>query len=122
MLIDFQHLQQLIADCKVDDAISALSEAIPALGGDTDGRARAFYLLGNAYGKLGNWRDAIHNYCCSMELDPDGPAAEAYRRACEIVDFYNLDLYHPYSPTSHPLSIIKFMAPLTRVSSATSLC
>ena len=95
MIIDFQHIQQLIADCKVDDAISALSEAIPALGDDTDGRARAFYLLGNAYGKLGNWREAIHNYCCSMELDPDGPATEAYRRACEILDFYNHDLYNP---------------------------
>ena len=80
MIIDFQHIQQLIADCKVDDAISALSEAIPALGGDTDGRARAFYLLGNAYGKLGNWRDAIHNYCWNstpMALPPKLTAALA---------------------------------------------
>lgn len=95
MIIDFQHIQQLIADCKVDDAISALSEAIPALDKDVAGRAQAFYLLGNAYGKLGNWREAFHNYCCSMELDPDGPATEAYRRACEILDFYNHDLYNP---------------------------
>ena len=94
MIIDFQHIQQLIADCKVDDAISALSESIPKLDNE-DCRARAYYLLGNAYGKIGNCREAIHNYCCSMELDPDGPATEAYRRACEILDFYNHDLYNP---------------------------
>lgn len=93
MTTDFQHISQLIADCQVDEAIKLLSEGIDALHDDQ--RAQAYYLLGNAYGKLGDWRNAISNYCHSTELAPDGPAAEAYRRAIEILDFYNHDLYNP---------------------------
>lgn len=93
MTKDFQHISQLIADCQVDEAIKLLSEDIDAL--DVDQRAHAYYLLGNAYGKLANWRCAISCYCHSTELVPDGPAAEAYRRAIEILDFYNHDLYNP---------------------------
>ena len=93
MTKDFQHISQLIADCQVDEAIKLLSEDIDAL--DVDQRAHAYYLLGNAYGNLANWRCAISCYCHSTELVPDGPAAEAYRRAIEILDFYNHDLYNP---------------------------
>ena len=34
-------------------------------------------------------------YLESMELDPDGPAAEAYRHIQELLDFYNKDYYNP---------------------------
>ena len=30
-----------------------------------------------------------------MELEPDGPAAEAYRHIQELLDFYNKDYYNP---------------------------
>ena len=44
---------------------------------------------------LGNVRMALNSYLESMELDPDGPAAEAYRHIQELLDFYNKDYYNP---------------------------
>ena len=57
--------------------------------------AQLFYLRGNAYRQLGNVRMALNSYLESMELDPDGPAAEAYRHIQELLDFYNKDYYNP---------------------------
>ena len=57
--------------------------------------AMAYYLRGNAYRQQGNVRMALNSYLESMELDPDGPAAEAYRHIQELLDFYNKDYYNP---------------------------
>ena len=57
--------------------------------------ANAYYLRGNAYRQQGNVRMALNSYLESMDLDPDGPAAEAYRHIQELLDFYNKDYYNP---------------------------
>lgn len=93
MNIDFSNIERLLNDCQVTEAIALLDDAVNA--DDAATRAHAFYLRGNAYGKLGDWRNAINNYCSATELCPDSPAAEAYKRAIAILDFYNHDLYNP---------------------------
>ena len=55
----------------------------------------AYYLRGNAYRQQGNVRMALNSYLESMDIDPDGPAAEAYRHLQELLDFYNKDYYNP---------------------------
>jgi hypothetical protein len=40
-------------------------------------------------------RQAMNNYLEAMDLEPDGPAAQAYRTIQEILAFYNKDLYNP---------------------------
>lgn len=57
--------------------------------------AQAYYMRGNAYRQQGNMRMAMNSYLESMELQPDGPAAQAYRTIQEILNFYDHDLYNP---------------------------
>ena len=76
----------------------ALEAAIEIVENKTVSRetlATAYYLRGNAYRQNGNVRMALNSYLESMELDPDGPAAEAYRHIQELLDFYNKDYYNP---------------------------
>ena len=78
-----------------DEALNAASEIIESNGVSKETLANAYYLRGNAYRQNGNVRMALNSYLESMELDPDGPAAEAYRHIQELLDFYNKDYYNP---------------------------
>ena len=78
-----------------DEALNAASEIIENKGVSRETLANAYYLRGNAYRQNGNIRMALNSYLESMELDPDGPAAEAYRHLQELLDFYNKDYYNP---------------------------
>lgn len=90
-MAELEEIKQMLAQSRVEDAVTSLSELI-ANNADDD---QAHYLLGNAYAALGNWGKALTSYCRAMEINPDSPAAEAYRRAQEILDFYCHDLYNP---------------------------
>ena len=87
-------IKQLLADSKSDDVIAAVDQIVSG-GGDRAVLAQAYYLRGNAYRQQGNMRQAMNNYLESMDLDPDGPAAQAYRAIQEILNFYDHDLYNP---------------------------
>ena len=76
-------------------ALDAASEIIDSKDVNRETLANAYYLRGNAYRQNGNVRMALNSYLESMGLDPDGPAAEAYRHIQELLDFYNKDYYNP---------------------------
>ncbi len=78
-----------------DAALEAANEIVENKGTSKETLAQAYYLRGNAYRQNGNIRMALNSYLESMELDPDGPAAEAYRHLQELLDFYNKDYYNP---------------------------
>ena len=84
-------IERLLQEGRTDEAIRSLEEYISSSGKASD---RAYYLLGNAYRKKGDWQGAINNYLEAMELNPDSPARNAYRMANEILDFYNKDMYN----------------------------
>ena len=77
------------------EALEATNEIVENQGVSRETLANAYYLRGNAYRQQGNVRMALNSYLESMELDPDGPAAEAYRHIQELLDFYNKDYYNP---------------------------
>ena len=80
---------------------SQAQQALDAAAGIIDGGAAgttlatALYLRGNAYRQLGDWRNAMNSYLAAIDLDPDGPAAEAYRQAQDILNYYHHDYYNP---------------------------
>ena len=78
-----------------EEALSAANEIVESTGVSKDTLAMAYYLRGNAYRQNGNVRMALNSYLESMDLDPDGPAAEAYRHIQELLDYYNKDYYNP---------------------------
>ena len=77
------------------EALEAANEILENKSVSRETLANAYYLRGNAYRQQGNVRMALNSYLESMELDPDGPAAEAYRHIQELLDFYNKDYYNP---------------------------
>ncbi len=78
-----------------EEALTAANEIVENKTTGRETLAMAYYLRGNAYRQQGNVRMALNSYLESMELDPDGPAAEAYRHIQELLDFYNKDYYNP---------------------------
>ena len=77
------------------EALDAANEIVENKTVSRETLANAYYLRGNAYRQQGNVRMALNSYLESMDLDPDGPAAEAYRHLQELLDFYNKDYYNP---------------------------
>lgn len=84
-------IKRQINDGDVDEAIIRLRE-IMAVSPETN--AEAYYLLGNAYRKLGDWQGALNNYQEAIALDPESPAAEARDMALDILSFYNKDMFN----------------------------
>ena len=90
-----QEIKDMLSRSEGDEALNAASEIIESNGVSKETLANAYYLRGTAYRQNGNVRMALNSYLESMELDPDGPAAEAYRHIQELLDFYNKDYYNP---------------------------
>ena len=88
---DLGEIEAILLEDRIEDAIRLLEEYVSSAPVPSD---RAYYLLGNAYRKKGDWQGAINNYLEAMEINPDSPAKNAYSIANEILDFYNKDMYN----------------------------
>ena len=84
-------IESILQEGRIEEAISLLGDFISSSTAPTD---RAYYLLGNAYRKKGDWQGAINNYLEAMAINPESPAANAYRMANDILDFFNKDMYN----------------------------
>ena len=90
-----QEIKEMLSHSEGEQALNAAGEIIKTEGVGRDTLAKAYYLRGNAYRQQSNVRMALNSYLEAMELDPDGPAAEAYRHLQELLDYYNKDYYNP---------------------------
>ena len=93
MTEDLENIERLLRNSRAAEAVERL-EAYLAMPGATC-LDEAYYLLGNAYRQLGDWRKAISNYNRAVQFNPDGPAQTALQTANEILDYFNHDLYNP---------------------------
>lgn len=91
---NLQEIRVLLENSESEQVVTAVDELLRH-STDKNTIAQAYYIRGNAYRQQGNMRQAMNSYLESMELDPDGPAAQAYRVIQEILNFYNHDLYNP---------------------------
>lgn len=90
-----QEIKDMLSRSEGEEALTAANEIVENKTTGRETLAMAYYLRGNAYRQEGNVRMALNSYLEAMELDPDGPAAEAYRHIQELLDFYNKDYYNP---------------------------
>lgn len=90
-----EQIKELLKNSRSEEALAALSLLERQGGLSPIVLGRIHYLRGNAYRQQGDWRMAINSYLAAIELDPDGPAAEAYRAAQQVLAFYDHDLYNP---------------------------
>ena len=85
----------MLSHSESEQALVAANEIVENKGISKETLAQAYYLRGNAFRQNGNIRMALNSYLEAMDIDPDGPAAEAYRHVQELLDFYNKDYYNP---------------------------
>ena len=90
-----QEIKDMLSRSEGEQALQAANEIVENKTVSRETLANAYYLRGNAYRQQGNVRMALNSYLESMDLEPDGPAAEAYRHVQELLDFYNKDYYNP---------------------------
>ena len=90
-----QEIKEMLSRDKGQEAIDAINEMAGTADVSRETLAMAYYLRGNAYRKQGNIRMTLNSYLEAMELDPDGPAAEAYRHVQELLAYYHKDYYNP---------------------------
>lgn len=84
-------IKKLIAEGSTETAIDQLNQLINQ---KPECAAEAYYLLGNAYRKQGDWQGALNNYQEAIALNPESPAAEARNMAMDILNFYNKDMFN----------------------------
>lgn len=90
-----QEIKDMLSRSEGDAALDAANEIVENEGTSRETLAQAYYLRGNAYRQNGNVRMALNSYLEAMELDPDGPATEAYRHVQELLAYYHKDYYNP---------------------------
>lgn len=84
-------IKELINQGNVEQAIQQLDKMLQT---DFPDKHEAYYLLGNAYRKQGDWRQALNNYRYSIDLKPESPSRQAHRMAMDILNFFNKDMYN----------------------------
>ena len=82
-----QEIKDMLSRSEGDAALEAANEIVGNKDVSKETLANAYYLRGNAYRQNGNVRMALNSYLEAMELDPDGPAAEAYRHLQELLAY-----------------------------------
>ena len=85
-----EEIKNLIYAGQVDEAIQRLNVYIQE-NPDSD---EAYYLLGNAWRKKGDNRQALNNYLEAIHWNPDSPAKNAYDMLMDILDFYYKEMYN----------------------------
>lgn len=76
------------------DTQKAIQELTGLIASHPHMRAEAYYLLGNAYRKEGNWQGALNQYQEAIALNPESPARNAYDMVMDILNFYNKDMFN----------------------------
>ena len=84
-------IKELINQGDIEKALQALDEFLRT---EPVGKDEAYYLMGNAYRKLGDWQKALNNNQSAIELNPDSPALQARKMVMDILNFYNKDMYN----------------------------
>ena len=84
-------VRELIRKGDVEQAIQRAKDFLRSSATKHD---EAYYLIGNAYRKQGNWQQALNNYRYAAEINPQSPARQARQMVMDILNFYNKDMYN----------------------------
>lgn len=84
-------IKQLINDGDTETAIGLLTDFITT---NVEGIDIAYYLMGNAFRKQGNWQGALNSYHEAIQINPESPAADARAMVMDILNFYNKDMFN----------------------------
>lgn len=84
-------IEQKIEDGNTSEAIENLQQL---LASNNENQDNIYYLLGNAYRKMGNWQMALNNYQYAIDINPISPAKQARAMVIDILNFHNKDMFN----------------------------
>ena len=91
-----ERIQTMIRGGKTTEAIEMLKNLlkgdIPLPNMTQD---ECHYLIGNAYRKNGDWKEALNSYQKALEINAESPAKQARRAVIDILEFYYKDMHNP---------------------------
>ena len=88
-----ESIKILIQNDEIEAALSALETLIPTIDSPLV-LSEAYYLRGNAYRKLTNWKEAMNSYQHAIELNENSPALQARKMLIDILEFYHKDMFN----------------------------
>lgn len=91
---DLDIVRKDIKDGRLQDAIRRLANCIVAAAITNADKSELYYLMGNAYRKMGDFQLAMDYYTRAIDENPDTPAVEARKVLQGIMNFYNKDMYN----------------------------
>lgn len=86
-----QKIRYLIKENRLLEAVDCLNSHI-ALNIEDD---EAYFMRGRVYWQMGDKRKAINDYAKAVEINPDSGASRAIENACDVMDFFNPDIFNP---------------------------
>ena len=86
-------IKELINQGDITQAIAILERHL-ADDNSVIQKEEVYYLLGNAYRKTGNWKQALDHYQHAIDINPDSPATHARKMVIDILEFYHKDMYN----------------------------
>jgi len=93
--ITIAQIKQMLDAGKHDEALQACGSILAQPDLDTQLLADVHYMRGKVHMRCGRVRDALNDYLAAIDLDPDGPATQAYQAAQTILAFYDKNRYNP---------------------------
>lgn len=87
---DFQDIKEALNNGLLDKALQ-LAQKQQEEQGDS---AMLFYWQGKIHMKKANWSEAMNSFLHAEALDPESPAKECRLMLCDIMEFYNKDMYN----------------------------
>ncbi len=86
-------IKNLIHNGEVDQAIQEL-ENLLSENGTIANKDNIYYLIGNAYRKQANWKEALNYYQKAIDINSDSPALQARKAVIDILEFYHKDMFN----------------------------
>ena len=86
----YEEIESLLAQGKSSAARTEI-ERLLASDGDN---AHLLFLHGKSFMKESRWGEAISCFLKAEAIEPGGPTREAREMLCDILDFYNKDMYN----------------------------
>ena len=85
-----QQALELIKAGSLEKVVEVLKEYLK----QNEGCDEAWLMLGNAYRRSEDWKNAMDSYAKAMEINPESPAKDAYNMIVEILNFYDIQRYN----------------------------
>lgn len=83
-------IEENIRQGKIQESIDYLSHKLS----ETTDQETIYILLGKAYQKQTNWKEALNNFQLAIDINPNSDAIKMRKMIIDILEFFNKDMFN----------------------------